>query len=80
MRNILDWLGDLLLAIYRAIVDAIAAVLPSTPESAKLGTIIQNVYTTDSFFDYFLLQVAEVVFIVVGLVVVYKLIKILPLT
>lgn len=80
MENILDWLGELLLNIYKAFVDAIAVVLPSTPDAYQLGTLITNVYTSDNFFNYFLFKCAEVVFVIVGLVVVYKFIKILPLT
>jgi len=79
MERLLEFLSDLFLSIYIAIVDAIDAFLPSTPSQYQIGSMIAQL-PTDNFGFYFMLESAQVVFVVLGLVVVYKLIKILPLT
>ena len=79
MERILEYLNDLLLAIYHALVDAIDAFLPSTPTQYQIGSMLAQL-PTESFTYYFLIECASVVFVVLGLVVGYKLIKILPLT
>ena len=79
MESIVEFFADLLLGIYVAIVDAIALIWPSTPESLKLATILSNLDTT-SFTYHFVIEAAATVVLVISLVAVYKLVKILPFT
>ncbi len=79
MQNLLQFLSDLFLSIYKAFVDAIAAIWPSTPESLKLGSILSSL-PSDSFAYFAIVEVSYTVASVVALVALYKFIKILPLT
>ncbi len=79
MQHLLQFLSDLFLGIYKAVVDAIAVIWPSTPDSLKLATIIAQ-FPSDSFAYFAIVEVAIVVATVIGLVAVYKLVKILPFT
>lgn len=79
MESLIQFLSDLFLGIYKALVDVIDAFLPSTPPSIQVSTMLSNL-PTDSFAYYFVLESLEIVTTVVALVAIYKLIKILPLT
>ena len=79
MERLLEFLSDLFLSIYKALVDAIVAFWPSTPDEYTIGAMLSNL-PTDSFAFYFVMEAADVVIVVVSLVAIYKLIKILPLT
>lgn len=79
MEQLLEFLSDLFLSIYFAIVDALDSFLPSTSPQYQIGTMMSNL-PADNFAFYFVVECAQVLFTVLGLVVVYKLIKILPFT
>lgn len=79
MERVFEFLSDLLLAIYKALVDAIFSIWPSTPDSLKLGTILSS-FPSDSFAYFAIIEVSYSVAGVVALVAIYKIIKILPLT
>jgi hypothetical protein len=78
MENIIDYILDGLLFIYKAVVDAIAVIWPSTPESMKLATVLAN-YSSNPFY-YYIIEVAYVAAAVLAVLAVYKLIKVLPFT
>lgn len=79
MEQLLEFLSDLFLGIYKAFVDALLLIWPSTPDGYTIGELLSNL-PTDSFTYYFVLESAEVVAVVVSLVALYKFIKILPFT
>lgn len=81
MENIIQFLADLLLDVYVAIVDAIDLALPSTPEALKIGTILSAYLGNgNDLADYYAVRAAQSVTAIITFVVIYKLIKILPFT
>lgn len=80
MSRLLEFLADLLLGIYFAIVDAIAGFLPSTPEQFKLGSILTAFLAEYTFMDYFVIQIGLGVLGILAIALVYKVVKILPFT
>jgi hypothetical protein len=72
MSQILILLAKLLLDIYKASIDVVVFILPSTPHNLKLGTVLSGFLSEYSFMDYFVIQAASGIFGVCALVVLYK--------
>ena len=72
------WIDELL----KFIIDSIASILPSTPDSLRLSGLLEAFFGTGqvSFGQFYIYQAAVGISLILFAIVVYKVIKILPFT
>lgn len=78
--GIISALSGWIIGLLKFIIDAIAFVLPSTPEGSTLSGLLSSLVGTGgiSFGAFFLYQAAFGISLIVFSVIVYKVIKLIP--